>query len=68
MRHSARVVRAGALEVDARIAVNECFLADDHGIDQGRLARRPKFVNFGNDARVHSIAYTFDAAAGESGE
>jgi hypothetical protein len=52
-RHHQNVIRAGALEVDARIAVDQCLLADDHGIHQRRLARRPKLLHPGNCAGVH---------------
>ena len=37
-RDHEHVVSAGALEVNARIAIDEGFLADHHGIDERRLA------------------------------
>src|SRR4029077_13869773 len=67
-RHHKNVIGARALEVRARIAIDERLLADDHGIDQRRFARRPKLVHLGNHAGVHSVAQALKAAAGKSWE
>lgn len=47
------MIGAGALEIDAGVAVNEGFFADDHGVDERGLRRRPERVHFGDDARVN---------------
>ena len=43
------MIGAGALEIDAGVAVDEGFFADDHGVDQCSLGRGPERVHFGED-------------------
>ena len=62
------MVGAGALEIDSRIAVDEGFFADDHGVNECGLRRGPKSADFGDDAGVGAGAPEFDAVAGEAGE
>ena len=62
------MVGAGALEVDASVAVDEGFFADDHGVDERGLARRPELVHLGDDATVQAAAPGGDAASGKAGE
>jgi len=62
------VVSARALEVGAGVAVNEGLFADNHGVDQGGLARWPEFMHFGDDCAVQVVAPGSDAVAGEAGE
>src|SRR5579863_2586036 len=60
------VIRAGALEVCASVAVDESSFADDHGVDEGGLARRPQLVHLGDDAAVDARAPVLHAAAGKA--
>ena len=62
------MIGAGALEIDSGIAIDEGFFADDHGVNQRGLRRRPERMDFGNDAGVNAGAPEFDAAAREAGE
>ena len=62
------MIGAGALEVDARVTVDEGFFADDHRVDQGGLARRPQFVDLGDDSTVQAAAPGGDPAAGKAGK
>ncbi len=62
------VISTGALEIDAGVAVDEGFFADDHGVDERGLRRRPERMDLGNDARVKAGSQEFDFVAGEAGE
>ena len=62
------VVGAGALEIGAGVAIEEGVFADDHGVNQGSLARGPEFVNLGDYSSVQAAAPGGDPAAGEAGE
>jgi hypothetical protein len=61
------VVSAGALEIDSRIAVDEGFFADDHGVNECGLRRGPKRADFGDDAGVNAGAPEFETVADEAG-
>jgi hypothetical protein len=67
-RNDEDVVSAGALKVEAGIAVDEGVFANDHGINQGSVARRPEFVHFRDDPVVQAAAPGSEAAAGKAGE
>ena len=62
------MIGAGALEIDAGVAVDEGFFADDHGVDERGLRRRPERVHFGDDARVNVGSPEFHAVACEAGQ
>ena len=62
------VIGAGALKVDASVAVDESVFANDHRINQGGLARRPELMHFRDDPAVQAAAPGRDAAAGKAGE
>ncbi len=62
------MIRAGALEIHPRVAVDEGFFANHHGVDQRGLRRRPEGMDLGDDAGVDARAPEFKAAPGEAGE
>ena len=62
------MVRARALEIDARVAVDEGFFANDHRIDEGGLTRGPELVNLGDDAAMQAAAPPGDGASRKAGE
>ena len=62
------MVGAGALEVGAGVGVDEGGVADDHGVDERGLRRRPELVDLGDDAAVDARAQEFPAVADKAGE
>ena len=62
------MIGAGALEIDAGVTVDEGGFADDHGVDERGLRRRPQGVYFGDDAGVNFCAPEFEAVSGEAGK
>ena len=62
------MIGAGALEIDPRVAIDEGLFANDHGVNQRGLRRRPECVHFGDDAGVNAGSPEFDAAADEAGQ
>ena len=59
---------AGALKVEAGVAVDEGFFADDHGVDERGLARGPELVHLGDDASVQAIAPVGDPVSRKAGQ
>ncbi len=57
-----------ALKIDPRVAINEGLVPDDHRVNEGSLARRPKFVHLGNDTAVDAGTVVLDTASGEAGD
>jgi len=62
------VIRARALVLDARRVAQERFFAENHGVHERGLRRRPELVNFGHDARMNARAPKFNPAAGKAGQ
>ena len=62
------MIGAGALEIDASVAIDESVFADDHGVNECGLRRGPERVDLGDDAGVNASAEEFETAADEAGE
>ena len=65
-RNDQDVIGAGALEVNASVAVDEGIFADDHGVDERGVARGPEAVDMFNHAGMDAGAEEFELGAGES--
>ena len=62
------MVGAGALKIGARVAVDEGLIANDHRINQRGFARRPEFMDLGDDCAVQPAAPKCDVAARKARE
>ena len=62
------VIGARALKVDASVVVDEGVFADDHGVDECGVVRRPEAVDMFDHAGVDAGAKEFEAGARESGK
>ena len=62
------MIGAGALKIDAGVTVDEGGFADNHGVEERGLRRRPQGVYFGDDAGVNFCAPEFEAVSGETGK
>ena len=64
--HDQDVIRARALKIGPRVAVDKGFLADNHRVNQGCLPLRPEFMHLCDDAAMDPASPQGHAVSGES--
>jgi len=62
------VIRARALILCSSRVLKKRLFAENHGVHERSLRRRPELVNLGYDARMHARALELNPAAGKPGK
>jgi hypothetical protein len=67
-RNNQHMIRARALILSASRVAQERFFAENHGVHERGLRRRPQLVNLGHDARMNARPPQLNPAARKAGK